>query len=194
MPTETTNCDYCNDEIEHPVVRQMVPISINSDGNPVIKVWCGICNDPVPSYDHAALAKLIVNVNFQYPSLTLDASDFYVVRAHTPFIPKIQTPWKSKGKTRQQQGTQTEKRITKERGARLHPRSGAGLIADDSSDEATIYEIKDANKSHTLSGADLDALLRRAVAQGKSAEYVVFFRGYDLEATISLKRRVVLPS
>lgn len=99
----------------------------------------------------------------------------------------IDTPW-SGHRTRQVQGTYTEREIAKRRGARLHPRSGAGRIKDDASTDDTIIEIKDADRSHTLKGSVLDSLFRRAVRQGKEAQYVIYFTAVDLTATIHLKR------
>lgn len=99
----------------------------------------------------------------------------------------IELPWQPK-KSRQQEGMASEKRAAKRHGARLHPRSGAGKIKDDASNEETIFEFKDVMKSHSLSGAALDALFTRATQQGKEARYVVHFVEAGLEATITLRR------
>lgn len=70
----------------------------------------------------------------------------------------------------------------------MHPRSGAGRIKDDGSSDTEVMEIKDVSKSHTLTGAALDILLRRAVRQGKEAVYIVNFRDAKVEATITIRR------
>lgn len=98
----------------------------------------------------------------------------------------IDMPWSPR--TRQQEGMATEKRLAKKRGLRLHPRSGAGRIKDDASSDDKVVEFKDAYKTHALKGDDLDKLLRRATQQGKDAEYVVYFNGFDLTATIKVQR------
>lgn len=82
-----------------------------------------------------------------------------------PYVPK----------TPQVQGRVAEKKRAKERGARLHPMSGAGSIKDDASDEDTIYEFKEANRTHTLNSGDLYSLLIRAMRQSKDGRYVITF-------------------
>lgn len=98
----------------------------------------------------------------------------------------ISVPWKNR--SRQETGMQTEKLIAKKRGARLHPRSGAGNIKDDASTDDAVLEIKDAMKSHTLQGAALDKLFRRATRQGKDAKYIVYFTETDLTATLTITK------
>lgn len=51
-----------------------------------------------------------------------------------------------------------------------------------------ILEIKDAEKVHTIKGADLDAVFRRAAQMGKSAEYVVYFVNANITLTGRLTR------
>lgn len=63
----------------------------------------------------------------------------------------------------------------KRHGARVHPRSGAGSIKGDGSNEDTLFEHKLAKRSHTLKGKDLADLYRRAVRQGLDAVYLVEF-------------------
>lgn len=99
----------------------------------------------------------------------------------------IEMPWKPQ-KTRQVEGRDSEKHQAKKHGARLHPNSGAGHIKDDASNEDTIFEFKDANKSHTLKATDLEGLFVRAVRQGKQAKYVILFGHVGLEAEITLRR------
>ena len=43
----------------------------------------------------------------------------------------------------------TEAKILKERGALVHPNSGAGTIKDDGHDDDYVYEVKDARKTIT---------------------------------------------
>lgn len=92
-------------------------------------------------------------------------------------------PWKVP--TRQDEGRSTEKRLLKERSARSHPASGAGRIKHDGSTEAELIEVKDANKSHTVSGDDLKALYQRGIQQGLEPVYVIRFKnGLILEGRI----------
>jgi hypothetical protein len=80
----------------------------------------------------------------------------------------------------------TEKQLLKKRGARVHPMSGAGRIKDDGSDDAYLFEIKDAVKSHTLNADDLWALFVRAVRQDREALYLVQFKRHDFVAEIRI--------
>lgn len=86
------------------------------------------------------------------------------------------------------EGMQTEKQIVRKRGGRVHPRSGAGKIKDDGSNEEEVMEIKDAKRSHTLKVGDLLSLFKRATHQGKEARYIVYFSDDDLTAEITLRR------
>lgn len=89
-------------------------------------------------------------------------------------------PWAgSANRTRQVEGRQTEARILKMRGARVHPNSGAGHIKDDGSDEHRLYEVKDARKTHTIKADELRALFVRAVRQNKQGIYLVYFSDCD---------------
>ena len=101
-------------------------------------------------------------------------------------VADIDMPWSVR--TRQKEGDQTEKQIAKKRGARVHPRSGAGSIKDDASDDDTQYEIKDANKSYTLNATELLTLWRRAVQRGKDAKFVIYFKSIDMTATLTLTK------
>ena len=95
-------------------------------------------------------------------------------------------PWPVR--TRQKQGRVTEKEIAKKRGARVHPNSGALRIKHDASDEETLYEIKDANKTYTLSGKELLELWKRSAQQLKDPLFVIYFTDADLTATISITK------
>lgn len=81
----------------------------------------------------------------------------------------------------------SEAQIAKKRDARVHPRSGAGNIKWDASDADTLYEMKDANKSHTLQASLLKRLFLSATRQSKEAVYVIYFESEDLTATIHLQ-------
>lgn len=91
-------------------------------------------------------------------------------------------------KTRQVQGSRAEKRMAKDRGARVHPMSGAGRIKDDASTEGEQYEFKNVMHTHSLKGKDLLALFKRAVRIGKEPVYVVYFEDVDLTAEIRLTK------
>lgn len=91
-------------------------------------------------------------------------------------------------KTPQEKGRKGEVKMARDREARVHPMSGAGRVKDDASTDAMQYEFKNVARTHTLRGRDLLALFRRAVQQGKEAEYVVYFEDENLTATITLQR------
>lgn len=95
-------------------------------------------------------------------------------------------PWKVR--SRQKQGRVTEKEIAKKRGAKVHPNSGALRIKHDASDEEILYEIKDANKTYTLSGKELLELWKRATLELKEAQFVVYFTDADLTATMIITK------
>jgi len=95
-------------------------------------------------------------------------------------------PWSPR--TRQKMGEKTEQQIVKKRGGRVHPRSGAGSIKDDGSSDFEVMEIKDANKSYTLNGKELEGLYRRATRQNKDASFIIYFTGADLTATINITK------
>lgn len=93
-------------------------------------------------------------------------------------------------KTRQVQGRVAEKRMAKERGARLHPMSGAGSIKNDASTDDIEYEFKNVAKIHSIKGTDLYQLFIRAVRQGKQPMYTIYFEDVDitLEGTLTRGR------
>jgi hypothetical protein len=91
-------------------------------------------------------------------------------------------------KSRQVQGQIAEKRMAKERNARLHPMSGAGRIKDDASTDDEQYEFKHVQKSHQLHGWDLFALFRRAIRQDKEPIYVIYFENVDLTAEVRITK------
>lgn len=93
-----------------------------------------------------------------------------------------------KPKTRQEDGADTEKRILRGRGARQHPRSGAGRIKYDGSDDDDLIEVKDANKSHTLQASLLNDLFVTATRQGKDAVYIVTFLDPSLYVECRVRR------
>lgn len=67
--------------------------------------------------------------------------------------------------------------------------SGAGSIKGDGSDENRVYEVKDANKSFTVSLNDVITLYTQAAKRGKEGVLVIEFPGYTVEATITKKMR-----
>jgi len=98
------------------------------------------------------------------------------------------TNWKPR--TRQSEGRQSEKKIAKKLGARVHPNSGALRIKHDASDDETLYEIKDANKSFTLTAEDLNTLWVRAARESKEPVYVVQYKYHGITATITINKEV----
>ena len=98
----------------------------------------------------------------------------------------VALPWKVR--SRQKQGRVTEKEIAKSRGAAIHPNSGALRIKHDASDDETLYEIKDANKTYTLSGKELLELWKCSVQQLKDPVFIVYFTDSDLTATITITK------
>lgn len=99
---------------------------------------------------------------------------------------EIEMPWSKR--TPQESGRYDEKRMAKRYNARLHPNSGAGSIKHDASNDSTLIEFKQSQKSHTLNGAYLSEMLSRAHAQGKDALYTVEFLDAGVLAEITLKR------
>lgn len=99
----------------------------------------------------------------------------------------LNLPWKPRSP--QMEGMSSEAREAKKRGARPHPRSGAGSIKWDASSEDTLYEMKRVKKSHALNGEYLRSLALSAARQGKQAVYVVTMTDADIEieCTINLK-------
>ena len=95
-------------------------------------------------------------------------------------------PWKRR--SRQVEGRRTEQRILKERGAVLHPNSGAGSIKEDGHTDDFLYEVKDANKSFTLNGKELLVSIIRGIRQGRQARWVIYFTHYDITAEIHLSK------
>lgn len=86
--------------------------------------------------------------------------------------------------SRSVQGRITERKILKARGAKVHSNSGAGRVKDDGHDEEAIYEIKDAQKSHTIIAKEIRGLRKRAAQQGKQGVYIIKFPGFTLECFI----------
>ena len=98
------------------------------------------------------------------------------------------TNWKPR--TRQTEGRVSEKKIAKSLGAKVHPNSGALRIKHDASDDETLYEIKDANKSFTLKAEDLNTIWVRATRENKEGVYVIKFNHCDITATITITKGV----
>lgn len=87
------------------------------------------------------------------------------------------------------EGMAEESRQAKKHGARLHPRSGAGSIKWDASNDEVLFEMKNALKSHTLQGEYLKRLALDAARQGKEARYLVTFEnaGIEIECRVNLR-------
>ena len=100
---------------------------------------------------------------------------------------ELNLPWSPR--SRQMEGMSSEKRQAKDHGARLHPRSGAGSIKWDASNEDTLFEMKNVRKSHALQGDYLRRLALDAIKQGKEARYLVTFEDaqIEIECRINLK-------
>lgn len=94
--------------------------------------------------------------------------------------------WGALPRSRQEQGRVTEARLLKQRGARVHPNSGAGHIKEDGSDEHLLYEVKDARKTFTLNAKDLKTTFTRALRQGKMGVWLVYFSDQDVTVEIRL--------
>lgn len=82
----------------------------------------------------------------------------------------------------------TEKQTLKREGVRAHPNSGAGSIKFDGSDDDTVMEVKDAERSFTLNRSYLMSLFKYAARQGKDAVLVVEFPDMTVEARIRRKQ------
>ena len=67
--------------------------------------------------------------------------------------------------------------MAKELSAKRHPASGALRIKHDASDDETLYEIKDANRVHTIKVDEIESLWREAVMAEKEPVYVIQFTG-----------------
>ena len=81
----------------------------------------------------------------------------------------------------------TEKQTLRREGARAHPNSGAGSIKYDGSREDAVIEVKDAERSFSLSRKYLMSLFKNAARQSKDAMLIVEFP--DLTAEIRIRRK-----
>ena len=70
--------------------------------------------------------------------------------------------------------------MAKKLGAKPHPASGALRIKHDASDDEILYEIKDANITHTMNADELMSVWKEAAMAEKDALYVVKFRKHGL--------------
>ena len=104
-------------------------------------------------------------------------------------LPRL--PWKPR--TRQQQGLDSEKKLLRDEGMRVHPASGAGHIKHDGSDARRLGEVKLTSKSFTLSASYLHGLMTRAIRQEREPVMFVEFDdpkfGCIAEITIRPRRR-----
>jgi hypothetical protein len=88
-----------------------------------------------------------------------------------------------------------ERKLLARRGARAHPRSGAGTIKRDGStrtrsedEPGELFEIKTARSQHTMKAADLAKLHQQAARQGQVAGYVVHFPEHGISVECRVKR------
>lgn len=72
----------------------------------------------------------------------------------------------------------------------MHPASGALGIKHDASDEHTLYELKDANKTYTLKAEELHTLWIRAVRESKEPVFIVTFADRGIRATITITKEI----
>ena len=79
--------------------------------------------------------------------------------------------------------------MAKELGAKVHPASGALRIKHDASDDEVLYEIKDANKSFTLTASDLHQLWKEASKQSKEPVFIVQFMHKGMRATMTITKK-----
>lgn len=93
-----------------------------------------------------------------------------------------------KAATRQEVGRTSERKRLKERGAKVHPNSGAGRIKFDGSDENFIIEHKDATQSFTVNKRLIEALHKEAARQGKDGMLIIQFGEYQVECLITRRR------
>ena len=72
-----------------------------------------------------------------------------------------------------------------DKGAYVHPMSGAGRIKDDGHDDQNLYEVKTAAATHQISAVALSDLWTRAVQQGRDAIYMIEFgNGFTLTGIV----------
>lgn len=102
-------------------------------------------------------------------------------------------PWKG-ARTPQERGREAERRLVKERGGRVHPRSGAGRIKNDGSTPVTDLEVKHTSKSSfTLKGADLRKSWVDSVRAGKEEmKWVIEFANHGVVAEITVKPKGII--
>ena len=98
--------------------------------------------------------------------------------------PHTRYAWRKR--SRQQEGSNTEKQILKRLGARAHPRSGAGKIKHDGSTEEELIEIKDAGKTFTMNGTYLTSLWRVAIKQDKKPVLIIKYTGLARTVTATV--------
>lgn len=102
-------------------------------------------------------------------------------------------PWRG-SRTPQERGREAERRLVKERGGRVHPRSGAGRIKNDGSTKESDFEVKHTGRSSfTLKGADLRKSWVDSVRAGKEEmRWVIEFANYDIVAEITVKPKGII--
>jgi hypothetical protein len=90
--------------------------------------------------------------------------------------------------TPQVKGRLYEQKRSRQLGLRLHPASGAGRIKHDASDEGTVVEFKQAERSFTLQGKYLEGLFKEATRQDKTAIMEINFKQAGITATLIVRR------
>lgn len=94
-------------------------------------------------------------------------------------------PWRTE--TPQERGHRHEREELRRRGARQHPRSGAGRIKLDGSTDTELIEHKSANKQLTLDGQVLRRDHVRALHAGQELVWVVRFEDAGITAEVRIE-------
>ena len=98
-------------------------------------------------------------------------------------------PWRTPDdRTR---GLRREAKVVKERGGRVHPRSGAGRIKNDGSTQEADIEVKSTNgKQFILKAEELRKSWVQAVRAGKEQMvWVIVFEKEGVEAEVTVRLR-----
>lgn len=94
-------------------------------------------------------------------------------------------PWMPR--TPQEHGARVERSVVRREGLREHPRSGAGRVKLDGSDNERMVEIKSANQCITLHGAKLRQDAVRAMRQGKELQWLIQFGEARCEVEVTVR-------
>lgn len=77
--------------------------------------------------------------------------------------------------------------MLRDRGARPHPGSGSGRIANDGSTDVEVIEVKSAHRQITLNGQKLRHDWRRALHIGRDWVMVIRFGEAEIEAEVRIR-------